>query len=80
MDDEGTLLKAKNFIVNGLKRGRPKKNWKEATEKDIFLGKKKVMLKIMLYGNLAGKTSWVPGRLRCLSTLLKQMNNDDGHE
>ena len=36
MDDKRAPVKAKNFVVNGLKRGRLKKRWKENTEKDML--------------------------------------------
>ena len=38
INDKRALVKAKSFVVNGSKRGRPKKRWKKAIEKD-FLAK-----------------------------------------
>ena len=38
MDGERTPLKAKSFIVNNSKRGKPKKRWKETTEKVMLAG------------------------------------------
>ena len=35
MDERRAPVKAKNFAVNGSKRGRPKKRQKEAVEKDM---------------------------------------------
>ena len=35
MDDERAPVKAKIFVANGSKRGRPKKRWKETIEKNI---------------------------------------------
>ena len=34
IDDERAPVKAKTFVVNGSKRGRPKKRWKKTIEKD----------------------------------------------
>ena len=35
MDDEIAPLKAKNFVIGGLKEGRPKKIRKEVVEKEM---------------------------------------------
>ena len=35
MNDEGTPVKVKHFVVDGSKKGRPKKRWKEVEEKNI---------------------------------------------
>ena len=35
-DDERAPVNAKIFVVNGSKRGRPKKKWKEIVEKDVL--------------------------------------------
>ena len=44
-------MKAKNFVVDDSKRGRPKKRLKEAIEKGMLArGLKKVMPKFVLYG------------------------------
>ena len=37
IDDERTLVKAKNLVVNGSKKGRPKKRWKDVTAKDMLI-------------------------------------------
>ena len=51
MDDDKAPVKAKGFVGDGSKRGRPKQRWKEAIEKDILArGFKNVMLKTALYG------------------------------
>ena len=36
IDDERAPVKAKMFAVNGSKKGRPKKRWKETVEKDML--------------------------------------------
>ena len=36
INDERALVKAKNFVVDGSKRGRPKKRLKEVIEKVIL--------------------------------------------
>ena len=36
IDDERAPVKAKIFVINGSKRGRSKKRWKETIEKDIL--------------------------------------------
>ena len=37
MDDERTPVKAKHFEVDCLKKGTPKKSWKEVVEKDMLV-------------------------------------------
>ena len=37
MDDEKTPIKAKNFVVEGSKKGKPKKKWKEVVEIDMLV-------------------------------------------
>ena len=38
MADKRTRVKAKKIVVDGLKRGRPKKGWKKVTKKDMLAG------------------------------------------
>ena len=57
MFNEKTSLKAKSFVVDGSKKGRPKKRWKEVVEKDMLVrGFDALMHKTALYGGLAAKT------------------------
>ena len=37
MDDKRTPVKAQDFIVDGLKKGRPKNRWKVVVEKNMLL-------------------------------------------
>ena len=37
MDDERSPVKAKSIVVDGSKKGRPKKRWKEVVEKDMLV-------------------------------------------
>ena len=74
MDDERAPVKSKSFVVNGSKRGRLKKKWKETIEKRDMLtrGLKRSDAQdcILCRGlaaktgphPLAGKTNLVPGR------------------
>ena len=36
MDDEKNPVKAKHFLGDGIKKGRPKKRWKKVVEKDML--------------------------------------------
>ena len=57
MDDKRTPVKAKNYVVDGSKKDRPKKRWKEVVEKDrLVAGLRRTDAQDRSYGGLAAET------------------------
>ena len=80
-------VKANKFVVDGSKKGRPKKRWKEVAKKDMLArGLKRTNAQDCSVWKLScknwlthvdKKTSPVLERWRYRSTLLGQMDDDD---